>query len=182
MASLLETTAGLAIAASLLASTLGAMQQAARIGAQADDLCDSLFAERQFEALIDRAALAAGSGPAHPAALREVASDKAVFRADLDGDGAVSESGSETTALEVSSDTSRTRLRHRLGHQAMTVLEFARASANVTAYDLFGNPTVAPSASLLEVSVERSEQLSLQAQGGGQMLHLLFAIPEAVRR
>ncbi|MBI5503232.1 MAG: hypothetical protein HY899_00410, partial [Deltaproteobacteria bacterium] len=76
----------------------------------------------------------------------------------------------------------RTRLRHRLGHQAMTVLEFARASAAVTGYDLFGNPTMAPTASLIEVSVQRGDQLALDSAGDNEVLRLLFAVPEAVRR
>lgn len=182
MISLLETTAGLAISAAVLASTLAAMQHAARIGAQADDLCQSLFAERQFEWLLDRAAATAGSGPARPVALRDLATDKAVFRADLDGDGNVSESGSETTAVEIVGDASGVRLRHRLGHQTMTVLEFERSSAVITAYDSFGVPTTAPTASLIEVTVRHSDRSALDGSGEGERLHLLFAVPEAARR
>ncbi len=182
MFSLLETTCSLAIAAILLASILAAMQQAVRIEAQARDLCGRLFAVRQFETLIDRAAAAAGSGPTRPAALRDLASDRAVFRADLNGDGNVSDSGSESTAIEIVNDASRVRLRHRLGYQTMTVLEFERASADITAYDRFGASTLAPTASLLEVNVEPGSAPAPLAGNGSQSLHLLFAIPEATRR
>lgn len=182
MLSLVETSAGLAIAATLLATTLTAMQQAVRIGARAEDLCEKMFVQRQFESLIDHAALAAGSGPAHPPALQGLTDQQAVFGADLDGDGIVSESGSETTAVEIVNDASRTRLRHRLGRQTMTVLELDHASAGIVAYDRFGHPTMALTASLLAITVQTRAALTLDAAGDGEELHLQFAIPEAARR
>jgi len=182
MFSLLETTAALSISATLLASTLAALQQAARIGAQTEELGARLFAERQFEALIDRAALSAGSGPSRPAALGDVTSDKAVFRADLDGNGSVSQSGSETSAVEVLNEGSRVRLRHRLGNQTMTVVEFDGAVGAVAAYDRLGSPTLASTASLVEVSVRPGAALALDSGRDTDTLHLLFAIPEALRR
>lgn len=181
MTSLLETTAGLAIAATLLATLLAAMLQAARIGAQAEELCEAVFARRQFESLVDRAALAAGSGPAHPLALQDLATGQAVFAADLDGDGTVSDTGSETTAVEVVNESSRTRLRHRLGRQTMTVLEFEDSTAGVVAYDRAGSSTWSLDASLLEVVAVRAGD-ALDVARDPEELHLQFAIPEALRR
>ena len=173
MPAMLETAAALAVTAAMFGSTVAALAGATRVGAAATHLADQLFLERQLEHLIDRAALAAGSGPTRPPAIAAADAHRVVFHADLDGDGRVQPTGAETTALELATTGSDLRVRHRLGRQTMTVLELERTRGEVLARDIFGEPAAPSSASLLELRLRT-------LAGSGRSLH--FCIPATLAR
>lgn len=151
MASLLEATAAMAISGALLSLVTGSMTATARLQRECVRLTDELFQARQLEHLVDRAALAAGSGPNRPAAVSSVEVDAVGFASDHDGDGVVDATSSETTTLEVRQEGATARVRIRLGRQTMTVLEAARHDASLVVLDRRGAPADAASASLVEL-------------------------------
>jgi hypothetical protein len=114
---------------------------------------DEMFRARQLEHLADRAALMAGAGPAHPPAIASISTDTVVFASDQNGDGIVDTTTSETTALEVRQVSGEARVRIKLGRQTMSVLEEAKSTATLQAFDVHGNAADATHASLLQMTI-----------------------------
>lgn len=169
--SLVEAAASAAVGGAVLALVTAAMASAARIDAEASRLAEEVFRARQLEHLVDRAVLTAGSGPKRPAPLSSLSPSSAVFTGDLDGNGTVDASSSETTALEVFQDGSMARLRVRLGRQPMTVLDAESSDARLLAFDASGRAAGAATASLVELVVAPRDE------GGDGGMPLRFAIP-----
>ena len=171
MSSLLEAAAAIAIAASVLATMVASLASAARLEGACLQLGDELFERRQLEHLVDRAALAAGAGPQHPAAVSSIGSDTVVFGSDQNGDGKVDTTSSETTALEVRQVGSSARVRVKFGRQTMTVLEESPATTSLRAVDRSGRLATAASATLIELAINASDTTEAVPR------RLLFAVP-----
>ncbi len=170
MSGLLEAVAALAISAAVMALVTVSLTGAARIQAAASTLAGELFAARQLEHLVDRAALAAGSGPAHPAPVPSLDGSNVVFASDQNGDGAVDSTSSETTALEVRHVAGTARVRVRLGRQTMTVLEAGDSDATLEALDRGGGSANAASATLVALTVRAEGADSVERR-------MLFSVP-----
>jgi hypothetical protein len=172
MSSLLESCAALALSGSVLVLTTAGISAAARLNAACLDLTAEMFAERQLEHLVDGAVLAAGGGPLRPSAISTVDETNVVFAADLDGNGSVVASGSETSALEVRHSGRRARVRVRLGKQTMTVLEADDTEATLVCLDRDGHEADAATSSLVELTLTPRDRASPAATR-----RLLFALP-----
>ncbi len=156
-------------AAVLLVCTSG-LAATARLHAACLALEEEMFAERQLEHLVDRASLAAGSGPLRPPALTSLDASNAVFGADLDGNGTVDSSGSETSALEVRRSGNEARIRVRVGKQTMTVLVLPETEATIEGLDREGRGATASTATLLELELRPRADVDAARR-------LLFALP-----
>jgi hypothetical protein len=169
--SLVEAAASAAVGGAVLALVTASMGAAARIDADAALLADELYRARQLEHLVDRASLAAGTGPGRPTALSALSAAAAEFGADTDGSGAVDPNTAETTALEVSPSGSTARVRIRIGRQTMTVLEATQSDGRISGFDAHGRVATAATASLVEL------ELVPRTSGGFPARTMRFAIP-----
>ncbi|MFN2427633.1 MAG: hypothetical protein ABR587_14425 [Candidatus Binatia bacterium] len=153
MSGLLETAASLGVSGAVMVLMTTSLTGASRVHSACVALGDELFAARQLEHLVDRAALAAGAGPGVPSPIASVSADTVVFASDHDGDGSIDTSSSETTALEVRQSGAETRVRLRLGRQTMTILAAEDREAALAVLDNHGLVTDAASAALVELSI-----------------------------
>jgi hypothetical protein len=153
VAGLLEAVAALGISGAVVALMSASMTSAVRIQNACIAFGDEMFERRQLEHLVDRAVLAAGSGPALPGAVVSTSFDTVVFASDHDGDGTVDPTSSETTALEVRQSSGDARVRLRFGRQTMTVLEVPDSEATLAVLDRGGGTAAASTASLVEVAI-----------------------------
>lgn len=172
MPSLVEAAASIAVGGAVLTLGTAAIGSAARLDAEAGVLAGELFRVRQLEHLVDRAALAAGAGPTRPAPLSTLTATGAVFAADLDGNGIVDATSSETTALEVSMNGTDARLRIRLGRQTTTVLEAERSEAVVWGIGADGRAADAATATLV--------RLDVTPRDGAPVRSMLFVLPARI--
>lgn len=153
MASLLEAAAALGVSAAVTVLMTTSLTGAVRVHAACLAVGDELFKARQLEHLVDRATLAAGSGPARPGAVSSISADTVVFASDHDGNGSIDTTSSETTALEVRQSGSQARVRVRLGRQTMTVLEVDDSESSLVVRDRHGGFANAATASLVELKI-----------------------------
>ena len=172
MASLLEAVASLGISGAVIALMSASMTSAVRIQTACIALGDELFERRPLEHRVDRAVLAAGSGPSLPAAVSSVSSDTVVFASDHDGDGTVDPTSSETTALEVRQSSGDTRVRLRFGRQTMTVLDVPDSESTLAVLDSGGSPASASTAALVEVAITPDAAEAAPSR-------MLFSLPPA---
>ena len=169
---LLEAAATLAVGAALVLLLTASLVSSAKLHAAASAMADQVFRERQLEHLAERAAATAGTGPLHPAAIGSASATAVVFQADLDGNGAVDATSSETTALEVANSAGTSKVRIRLGRQTMTVLESTEGAAALVLRDRSGLAAGASNARLVE--------LNLPARASPAGCPLLVALPARV--
>lgn len=176
MPSLVETCASAAVGGAVLALVTASMASGARTASAASQLTAELFRARQLEHLVDRAVLAAGAGPSHPAAVTSLSSGSVALAADLDGSGGVDATTSETTALEVVQDGGTAKIRVRLGRQTMTVLEAEDSDATLGALDRHGRDADAATACVVELAITARDP----PPGEDAARRVLFAIPARV--
>jgi hypothetical protein len=176
VSTLLEAAAALAISGMVMLMMTGELVASARLHEACLQLTDRLFTERQLEQLVDRAVLAAGNGPAHPAPISSLSSDTVVFAADQNGDGSVDSTSSETTALEVRPNGREARVRVRLGRQTMTVLTAADTEAMLSAVDRYGRAASATTATLVELALAPRGSPSRESSFDDGERRMFFAI------
>ncbi|HEY2776042.1 MAG TPA: hypothetical protein VGK20_18520 [Candidatus Binatia bacterium] len=174
MPGVLEAVASIGIAGALLALVSASLVGQARIQGRCDLLAADLFTDRQLEQLIDHATVLAGAGPKKPAPLSSLDAADVVFASDQNGDGSVSSSGAETTALEVRQSGSQAQVRIRLGKQTMTVVNADGSDALLSAFDSRGSAATPSTASWVELDVRP------RTGTDGRARTLLFALPARV--
>lgn len=178
MPGLLEAAAAVGISAIVVAMVTGSLTSAVRVQTACMELGNEMFEARQLEHLVDRAVLAAGAGPGHPAAIASLSNDTITFASDQNGDGRVDTSSSETTALEVRQIGNQGRVRVRLGRQTMTVLEADDATATISAVDRSGRRADAATATVIDLLIAARNAGSEDAP----LRRLLFAVPSRTRQ
>lgn len=148
MPGLLEAAVSTALSAATMAMVAASLAATVRVDAGALALGDELLQRRQLEQLVERASGLAGTGPGLPPPVAGADDENMVFAADLDGSGRVDGSSAETTALEVRRDGSTSRVRVRMGRQAMTVLVLDDTDAAIEASDAWGRAAGAADATM----------------------------------
>jgi hypothetical protein len=172
MTGLLEAAAAVGISASVLLLMTTSLSSAVRIQALSSEVTGELFAERQLEQLVDRAASLAGNGPARPSAIVSLSDDTVVFASDGNGDGIVDPTSSETTALETRRANGNTVVRLRLGRQTMQVLDAGDDDVTIVAFDADGGIATAATATLFALERSRGDPFAPDPPA-----RLLFSLP-----
>lgn len=173
MASLLEAAAALGVSGAVTVLMTVSLISAVRVHDACIAVGEELFEARQLEHLFDRATLAAGAGPTHPAPVSSIGSDTVVLASDHDGNGWVDATSSETTALEVRQSGAQARVRLRLGRQTMTVLDAEESDSSLVVFDRHGAVADSTTAALIELSIARREENA----GEASIRRMLFSLP-----
>jgi hypothetical protein len=178
VASLLEAAAAVGLSGTVLMLATASLTAMARIQNETAALASEMFVARQLEQLIDRAALLAGGGPGHPAAVSAISSEGVVFLSDQNGDGAVDATSAETTAVEARRIDGDARVRIRLGRQTMTVLDAAGSDTSMIGVDPWGTAAGAATATCIDLTVAAHDP---EAEHVAER-HVVFSVPARMWR